>query len=372
MALSLNTSHPLYASLVALICVDDDNTVKDLKGDICTPDASVVIGSGIYGRHFRTKVVSNNAFGVALTAGFATKPVATPLGTSFIVINAGNSRVSRGIVFNGTATSCVGPAVFTGDCAGIHPGGSANPQYLGTTDIIGTGAHSFGEAHNGTTGQIENKTFVDGVVEQASTTNVGNANDGYKCTYIGGASAGGYGGFAADYVWIAHFRRVLSDAEIADLHASLGTGNKFALVGSGTGESDATGTGTPASITLSAPTGSAAGTGGATNGTGTGTLQSVILTAPAGTATGTSASAGTITTPVLKNNTGMILANETGVTVNVYNSSTGALIVQKTGQTSNASGIVTISDALIVPATTYAYEVILTGSRRRLPIASAV
>ena len=137
------------------------------------------------------------------------------------------------------------------------------------------------------------------------------------------------------------------------------------------GGSNATGTGAPASITLSVPTGSATGTGGATNGTGTGTLQSIILTAPAGTATGTSAGSGTITTPVMKNNTGTVLANETGVIVNVYNASTGALIVQKTGQTSNASGIVTISDALIVPATTYAYEVVLTGSRRRLPTASA-
>lgn len=283
MALSLNTSHPLYASLVALICVDDDNTVKDLKGDICTPHASVVIGSGIYGRHFRTTLVSNNAFGVALTAGFATKPDATPLGTSFIVINAGNSRVSRGTVFNGTATACVGPAVFTGDCAGIHPGGSANPQYLGTTDIIGTGAHSFGEAHNGTTGQIENKTFVDGVVEQASTTNVGNAVDGYKCTYIGGAPTGGYGGLAADYVWIAHFRRVLSDAEIADLHASLGAGNEFALVGSGTGGSDATAPG----ATL----------------TGTATLTP-------GTATGQqSATAGVFVTDISINNTGSVMAS---------------------------------------------------------------
>ena len=137
------------------------------------------------------------------------------------------------------------------------------------------------------------------------------------------------------------------------------------------GATDATGTGAPASITLSVPTGSATGTVGATNGTGTGTLQSIILTAPAGTATGTSAGSGTITTPVMKNNTGTVLANETGVIVNVYNASTGALIVQKTGQTSNASGIVTISDALIVPATTYAYEVVLTGSRRRLPTASA-
>jgi hypothetical protein len=53
---------------------------------------------------------------------------------------------------------------------------------------------------------------------------------------------------------------------------------------------------------------------------------------------------GSLTTPVLKNNTGTVLANETGVIVNVYNAATGALVVQKTGQTSNGSGVVTVND----------------------------
>ena len=80
---------------------------------------------------------------------------------------------------------------------------------------------------------------------------------------------------------------------------------------------------------------------------------------------------GTITTPVLKNNSGSILASESGVIVNIYNITTGALIVQKTGQASSAGGIVTVSDALIVPATSYAYEVILAANGRRLPTAAA-
>lgn len=90
-------------------------------------------------------------------------------------------------------------------------------------------------------------------------------------------------------------------------------------------------------------------------------------TAIAATATGV----GVITTPVLKNNTGTILASETGVVVNIYNSSTGALVVRKTGQTSSAGGIVTVTDALIVPATVYAYEVVLAANGRRLPTATA-
>jgi hypothetical protein len=90
-------------------------------------------------------------------------------------------------------------------------------------------------------------------------------------------------------------------------------------------------------------------------------------------ATGTVSAPGTgsFVTPELKNNTGTLLANETGVVVNIYNVTTGALVVRKTGLTSNASGIVTVNDALIVAATTYAYEVVLTANGRILPVAVA-
>lgn len=78
-------------------------------------------------------------------------------------------------------------------------------------------------------------------------------------------------------------------------------------------------------------------------------------------------------TPVLKNNTGTVLASETGVVVNVYNSSTGALVLRKTGLTSDGSGIVQVRDltAALVAATTYSYEVVLTSNGRRLPTAVA-
>lgn len=78
---------------------------------------------------------------------------------------------------------------------------------------------------------------------------------------------------------------------------------------------------------------------------------------------------GVLTTPVLKNNTGTILASVSGIVANVYNSTTGALVVRKTGLTSNASGMVTISDVLLAAGTTYAYELDLSASSqgRRLP-----
>ena len=78
---------------------------------------------------------------------------------------------------------------------------------------------------------------------------------------------------------------------------------------------------------------------------------------------------GVITSPVLKNNTGTILAGVTGIVANVYHPTTGVLVVRKTGLSSNGSGIVTITDALIVAGTTYAYELDLSSSSqgRRLP-----
>lgn len=78
---------------------------------------------------------------------------------------------------------------------------------------------------------------------------------------------------------------------------------------------------------------------------------------------------GVLTAPTLKNNTGTILASVSGIVANVYNPSTGALVVRKTGLSSNGSGVVTISDVLLVPGTTYAYELDLsaTSQGRRLP-----
>lgn len=70
-------------------------------------------------------------------------------------------------------------------------------------------------------------------------------------------------------------------------------------------------------------------------------------------------SQGTLTLPVLKNNTGTILANETGATVHVYAVSTGNKVVTKTAQTTNGSGIMSVTDALIVAATQYRVVVVL-------------
>jgi len=60
-----------------------------------------------------------------------------------------------------------------------------------------------------------------------------------------------------------------------------------------------------------------------------------------------------ITTEPLKNNTGTLLTSTGSITADVYNISTGALVVRKTGLTSDASGVVSFTDPLLVTATEY-------------------
>ena len=153
-----------------------------------------------------------------------------------------------------------------------------------------------------------------------------------------------------------------------------GTGSPTALsltvptaTAAGTGNPDGTGAGAPTSLTLTVPSATATGTSSGTDGTGSGAPTAMSMAAPSASATGTTSGSGTLVTPVLKNNTGTVLASETGITVNVYDATTGALVLHKTGQTSNGSGIVTVIDAALTPATTYAYEVVLSGGARRLP-----
>lgn len=323
-----------------LVGVDDDNVIKDFKGvSTCTPNASVVVGTGTYGRHFRTALSGNTPIGVTLAPGFQPKPTANPVGTTFVAFNAGNSRANRGMI---TQNPIVGPAIYTGDFLSLLVG-SGTPSVYGTVDVVGTGAHSVAFGVNGTAGC---KLATDGVNDVTGTVNVGNAANTYD-TYIGGAPTGGYGGFAADYVWVAHFRKYLSDAEILDLHNSLGASNAFGLIASA---------GTSASLALTLDAAVFAGTAvvvSPVTATLTTTLESAAFSGTA-TVTGTAA----LTLPALKNNTGTLLASESGATAYVY-ATTGAHVVTKTAQTTNSSGIMTITDAALVAATQYRVVVVL-------------
>lgn len=111
--------------------------------------------------------------------------------------------------------------------------------------------------------------------------------------------------------------------------------------------------------TITVTTALPAFSGGASTGSASATVTATTsLPSFSGSATGDTSS-GVLTLPVMKNNTGTVLANETGATVHVYAVSTGNKVVTKTGQTTNASGVMTVTDALIVSGTQYRVVVVL-------------
>lgn len=65
-------------------------------------------------------------------------------------------------------------------------------------------------------------------------------------------------------------------------------------------------------------------------------------------------STGAITTAAFKNNTGSVLASLTALTVTILNASTLAFVKTFTNQTTNASGVMALTDALLVSGTQYA------------------
>jgi hypothetical protein len=69
-----------------------------------------------------------------------------------------------------------------------------------------------------------------------------------------------------------------------------------------------------------------------------------------------------ITTEPLKNNTGQLLASESGVIADVYDTTNGALVVRKAGLTSDVSGVVTFTDAAMSAATLYRVVITLSGN----------
>ena len=160
----------------------------------------------------------------------------------------------------------------------------------------------------------------------------------------------------------------LSDAEALEIENDLGTQAGAAWASSGASATITGTTATPAfsgsaqvapltsiTVTTASPTFSGGASTGSAEATITATPESPAFS---GSATGDT-SQGTLTLPVLKNNTGTVLANETGATVHVYAVSTGNKVVTKTSQTTNGSGVMTVTDALIVAATQYRVVVVL-------------
>lgn len=103
-----------------------------------------------------------------------------------------------------------------------------------------------------------------------------------------------------------------------------------------------------------------------------GAMTSLAITTDAAVFSGSASVAGTasITLPVLKNNTGTVLASETGATAYIY-AITGAHVVTKSAQTTNGSGVMVITDAALVAATQYRVVIVLASGAEGMDKATA-
>lgn len=78
-----------------------------------------------------------------------------------------------------------------------------------------------------------------------------------------------------------------------------------------------------------------------------------------------------ITLGPLKNNTGTLLASQTGVVAHIYAVATGNKIVSKTGLTTDAAGMLVFSDAAMVVGTEYRVVIVLGSGAEGMAKASA-
>lgn len=327
MAYTLNTGHALYGNLIELIGVQSGALVSHVTARTFTLDSSPAptFGSGTWGEHFIFGAAdSATSKGASISPAISFNTYSNPTYSVFIAINTKGTVTYDAVLVNG--------GIFAPFLSGanVRAGVSITNKIEGTTSL-GTGARSFcTTATIGTSGNL----YLDGASE-------GTPYSGDPDTQRTDAGFNGIGRNtntgAADgcsIVWIAVFDKVLSQAEVDSLHDSLGANNTFGLVSSTT--------------------------------THDVTMANVTQANAVSAAAIYSAATGTLTTAPLKNNAGTLLANETGATAYIHNVSTGALVVAKTGQTTNASGVMTVTDAAITPATQYRIVVKLASAAEGL------
>lgn len=124
---------------------------------------------------------------------------------------------------------------------------------------------------------------------------------------------------------------------------------------------------TAISATLANVTGSVGHTTGTLTTTITATLGNVVGSI---TSTGSTTS-GTFTSEVLKDYAGNALVSVSMNFVRLYNQTTGALVLSKTGVSTNASGVVSFTDAALTAGTGYRIDWETSTGSRRMPIKAA-
>jgi len=265
MAYTLNTAHPLYGNIIELIGVQGGALVSHKVARTFTLDSAPAptFGSGTWGEHFVFAAAdSATSKGASLSPAVSFNTYDNPTYSVFIAINTKGTVTYDVVLVNG---GIFAPFLHESN---VRAGVSITNKINGSTSL-GSGARSFcATATIGTSGNL----YLDGVSEgtpysgdpDTQRTDAGFNGIG-KNTSTGAADG-------CSIVWIAVFDKVLSQAEVAALHASLGAGNAFALVSS----SDTTApTLTSASVTA---VGTTTGTGNVTTDEANGTLYSIVST----------------------------------------------------------------------------------------------
>lgn len=235
MPLALDTGHALYGNLLSLICVDDDNNIKDLVGGTLTIDAAVTKSTGTYGRHFTTSQSGGgNALGVTRSV-IAMCTVAKPNASIFIALNSTGGSVygNRPCLVGRSNASYASPTPRVDSSGNVGcAAATLHPDQWTSGVNIHSGSHSLCVVRTGTT---SNQSFIDGGNASTLGGQLGfNDDNGIDC--IGGhPGTDTWGAVPASFVYVACFDKALNSTEISDLHSSLTGSNAFALVTGGGG-----------------------------------------------------------------------------------------------------------------------------------------
>lgn len=275
MALALNTSHALASAVTALIAVDPSTgTLVDLKrsGVTFTVDAGVTfVDDPVNGKVLRMSATSPSAadkgfsFTPAISLATNTSGFASTL---FLVIakHAGDAGIDianykNNVITGGnTVINYPVPAFTSMDYGRKVALNAINTDTYNASKTTNISFYNDGLRHTlATTANnpspggfttLQGKLFVDGVNTGITTT--------------GGAGEATFGAFnklnhslwKGDFLYMVFFNRVLTDAEITDLHNSVGNNNAFGLVTGIAAPSVPTGTTTIGSITVGTTTAS--------------------------------------------------------------------------------------------------------------------
>lgn len=253
MALTLNTSHPLYPNLVELIGVDPATGVlasaKVARTFSLQNGANYPTTSGTFGKAARatTSVGGIGTFGISPAVTLDNQAMTLVVVTNSVGISGGTppyqlvgSIVPRTPTISVTATGKAGFSYFY-----------SNTDVLSVSNTsITVGAHVTAITHSSAGTAI----YVDGVLEDSDAP----ALDPNTAEYSSIGGVVGQNAMNGDFVWLAWFDRVLTAGEIALLTSSVQPNNVIGLLdgaSQGGAPTVSTVSVTPATITV---------TGGAT------------------------------------------------------------------------------------------------------------